>query len=168
MVALNTVGGINAEATSGSLLVPHQLIDYSWGRAQSFSPDDNVRHIDFSEPYDDSLRKLLLQAAGDCGIEAHDGGVMGVTQGPRLETAAEIRRMAQDGCAVVGMTGMPEAALAREIDLPFASLCLVVNPAAGLSAEVISLDDIRAVAAAGMARIARLLDRFFEVLERLD
>ena len=93
---------------------------------------------------------------------------MGVTQGPRLETAAEIRRMAQDGCAVVGMTGMPEAVLAREINIPFASVCLVVNPAAGLASEVISLDDIRAVAAAAMARVVRLLDSFFETFERLD
>ncbi|MGD8832157.1 MAG: S-methyl-5'-thioinosine phosphorylase, partial [Pseudomonadales bacterium] len=142
VVALNTVGGIAAHAHTGALLLPDQIIDYTWGRAQTFSADDDVRHIDFSEPYHGGLRAAIRVAAERAGLAVHDGGVMGVTQGPRLETAAEIRRMAQDGCTMVGMTGMPEAALARELEVPFAAVAMVVNPAAGLATEVIDLDDI--------------------------
>jgi 5'-methylthioinosine phosphorylase len=168
VIALNTVGGIADYAVSGRLAVPDQIIDYTWGRIQSFSPDDDVRHIDFSDPYDDRLRTALLDAGAGAGLSVHDGGVMGVTQGPRLETAAEIRRMAGDGCDLVGMTGMPEAALARELALPFASLALVVNPAAGLAPEPIDLEEIRAVAATGMAEITRLLDVFLQRFEGVD
>ena len=168
IVALNTVGGISDFAETESLVLPDQLIDYSWGRVQSYSPDDDVRHIDFTEPYDRTLRQALLDAAARADVPLHDGGVMGVTQGPRLETAAEIQRMARDGCAVVGMTGMPEAALARELDLPFASIALVVNPAAGLATERIDLDDIRAASARAMSRATGLLDVFLEGFEGLD
>jgi len=168
VIALNTVGGIGDLATTGSLFIPDQIVDYTWGRVQSFSPEDAVRHIDFSNPYDEDLRKALLSAGESSGLELHDGGVMGVTQGPRLETSAEIARMARDGCHLVGMTGMPEAVLARELNIPFASLSLVVNPAAGLSEEIIDLEDIRAVTKEGMARIARLLDVFFQTVEGYD
>ncbi len=164
VVALNTVGGISDFATTEALVLPDQLIDYSWGRVQTYAPEDDVRHIDFTEPYDAALRGTLLEAADRAGVELHDGGVMGVTQGPRLETAAEIQRMARDGCALVGMTGMPEAALARELGLPFASIALVVNPAAGLATEVIDLDDIRAASARAMGRAILLLDAFLEGL----
>jgi 5'-methylthioinosine phosphorylase len=165
LIALNTVGGIGEFATTGSHIVPDQIIDYSWGRIQSFSPEDGVRHIDFSEPYDATLRQALIRAGTRAGLSLHDGGVMGVTQGPRLETAAEIARMSRDGCHLVGMTGMPEAVLARELDMAFASLALVVNPAAGLSEEIIDMEDIRAVSARGMKEIAELLGVFFESVE---
>jgi 5'-methylthioinosine phosphorylase len=168
IVALNTVGGIGPSATTGSLAIPDQVIDYTWGRAPSFAPDDAVRHIDFSQPYDDRLRSELLAAARAAGQPVHDGGVMGVTQGPRLETAAEIARMARDGCDLVGMTGMPEAALARELTIPFASLALVVNRAAGLSDEVIDLEALREVTRRGMRSIARLLAVFFQRVEGFD
>ncbi len=165
VIALNTVGGIGGQAVTGALLVPEQIIDYTWGRIQSFSPDDAVRHIDFSEPYDARLAVALAAAARTAGIPLHRGGVMGVTQGPRLETAAEIARMARDGCTMVGMTGMPEAALARELDLPFVSLAMVVNPAAGLADTVIDLAEIRAVSARCMADAGRLLLAFFQAFE---
>ncbi|MFV2091050.1 MAG: S-methyl-5'-thioinosine phosphorylase [Pseudomonadales bacterium] len=168
IVALNTVGGIGAVAETGALIVPDQIIDYTWGRIQSFSPEDAVRHIDFSEPFDGGLRAELLRAGEIAGIRLHDGGVMGVTQGPRLETAAEIARMDRDGCAVVGMTGMPEAVLARELGIPYASLSLVVNPAAGLSDSMVDLDEIRAVSEQGMTKIAELLGVFFQILEGFD
>jgi 5'-methylthioinosine phosphorylase len=167
VIALNTVGGISEAAVTEALLVPEQIIDYTWGRALSFNADDDVRHIDFSEPYDRELRTLLLAAAADAGVGAVDGGVMGVTQGPRLETAAEIQRMARDGCAMVGMTGMPEAVLAREIDLPLASLAMVVNPAAGLADEVIDMEDIRRASANAMAKAARLVRAFLEGFQGL-
>ena len=167
VIALNTVGGISEEATTEALLLPDQIIDYTWGRALSFNADDDVRHIDFSEPYDGGLRARLLAAAAGAEIAVVDGGVMGVTQGPRLETAAEIQRMARDGCAIVGMTGMPEAVLAREIDLPLASLAMVVNPAAGLATEVIDMDDIRRASANAMAKAARLVRAFLEGFQGL-
>ncbi|MGE3465165.1 MAG: S-methyl-5'-thioinosine phosphorylase, partial [Pseudomonadales bacterium] len=162
VIALNTVGGISPFATTGALLVPDEIIDYSWGRQQTFSPDDAVRHIDFSLPYDQRLRQVLLDAGRRAGLELHDGGVMGVTQGPRLETAAEIRRMARDGCDMVGMTGMPEAALARELDLPFAALAMVVNPAAGLADRVIDLAEIQAASARCMKDAIRLVEVLLE------
>ncbi len=168
VIALNTVGGITATATTGSLILPDQLIDYTWGRTQSFSPEDAVRHVDFSEPYDPALRAGLLAAGERLGERPTDGGVMAVTQGPRLETAAEINRLARDGCSIVGMTGMPEAVLARELDLPFASLAMVVNPAAGMADGIISMDEIRAAGRQCMAGAARLLAEFFEGFEGLD
>ncbi len=168
VIALNTVGGISEFARTEALILPDQIIDYTWGRALSFNADDDVCHIDFSEPYDDRLRQALLSAAAAAEIPLHDGGVMGATQGPRLETAAEIQRMARDGCALVGMTAMPEAVLARELDLPLASLAMVVNPAAGLAVEIIDLDDIRRASANAMTKAARLLGVFFEGFESLD
>jgi len=148
-VAINTVGGISPAMRPGRLLIPDQLIDYTWGREHTFDDGDNgeLMHIDFSEPYDRSLRMALV-AAADAARIAHEGsGVVGITQGPRLETAAEIQRMARDGCDVVGMTGMPEAALARELGMPFASVCMVVNPAAGLGDLPLTLDMMRQILA---------------------
>ena len=168
VIALNTVGGISDFAVTEALLLPDQIIDYTWGRPLSYHPDDDVRHIDFSEPYDPRLRAQLLDAAAHAGIDLHDGGVMGVTQGPRLETAAEIQRMARDGCAMVGMTAMPEAVLARELDLPLASVAMVVNPAAGLATRVIDLEEIRQASANAMTRAAELLDVFFQGYVGLD
>ena len=167
IVALNTVGGIAAETTPAGLVLPDQLIDYTWGRRSSFSQDDAVRHIDFTEPFDSALRAALAQSAHTAGIDLIDGGTMAVTQGPRLETAAEVRRMASDGCSVVGMTGMPEAALAREAQIPYACVCLVVNAAAGMAGpggdkSGIDMEAIEAVSAAGMAEVSRLLQVFCE------
>jgi 5'-methylthioinosine phosphorylase len=134
IVAINAVGGITESMRPGRLLIPDQVIDYTWGREHTFDDgrDGELMHIDFTEPYERGLRKELLAAAARGGIEHEAAGVHGVTQGPRLETSAEIKRMARDGCDVVGMTGMPEASLARELGVPYASVCMVVNPAAGL------------------------------------
>ncbi len=168
VIALNTVGGISDFAVTEALLLPDQIIDYTWGRALTFSAEDDVRHIDFSEPYDARLRAGLLAAGQGAGVDLHDGGVMGVTQGPRLETAAEIQRMARDGCAMVGMTAMPEAVLARELGLPLACVAMVVNPAAGLATRVIDLEEIRQASINAMVRVAGLLDVFFESYVGLD
>lgn len=168
IIALNTVGGISARAAPGALLLPDQLIDYTWGRRSSFSPDDAVSHIDFTQPFDAELCASLVHCADVSNIELLAGGTMAVTQGPRLETAAEISRLAADGCCVVGMTGMPEAALAREAQIPYACICLVVNPAAGVSlqadrdAGVIDMAAIAEVSAAGMTRVSELLQCFCE------
>ena len=159
IVAINAVGGIEADMRPGCLVIPDQLIDYTWGRQHTIDEglDGNLQHIDFTEPYDRDLRGALLASASAAGIDCHTSAVHGVTQGPRLETAAEIRRMARDGCSVVGMTGMPEASLAREMALAYASVCMVVNPAAGLGDEPISLQMMRATLEREAAVVRALL-----------
>ena len=133
VVGINTVGIITGCVAPGEILLPDQLIDYTWGRAQSFydGSDGEVKHIEFDRPFSPRLRQRLLEAAGRIGAGCVDGGVYAATQGPRLETAAEIDRLERDGADVVGMTAMPEAALAAELGLEYACLCLAVNPAAG-------------------------------------
>ncbi|MEM9257336.1 MAG: S-methyl-5'-thioinosine phosphorylase [Pseudomonadota bacterium] len=159
VVAINSVGGISADMRPGRLLIPDQLIDYTWGRAHTFDDGANgsLQHIDFTEPYDRDLRSALVDAARRSSIEHEAIGVYGVTQGPRLETAAEIQRMARDGCDVVGMTGMPEAALARELGLPYACICMVVNPAAGLGDLPLTLEMMREILVQEAAVVRRLL-----------
>jgi 5'-methylthioadenosine phosphorylase len=159
--AVATVGGIHADYGPGALIVPDQVVDYTHGRKNTFfeGPDSPVTHVDFTQPYDEALRGRLLAAAASVGEVVHAGGCYGCTQGPRLETAAEIRRMARDGCDLVGMTGMPEAVLARELDLPYAVLAVVANHAAGLGAsrQAISLAAMGAVMDAAMVRARRVL-----------
>lgn len=140
VVAVNAVGGISPAMAPGALAVPTQLIDYTWGRQHTFydGGELELEHIEFTEPYSGALRARLLQAARAAGVECYDGGVYAATQGPRLETAAEIQRLGQDGCDLVGMTGMPEAALAAELGLDYAALCVVVNWAAGLDPQPIT------------------------------
>ncbi len=145
VIGVNAVGGIRADMGPRVVAIPDQIIDYTHGRNTSFCDADGaeVRHIDFSEPYTSTVRKDLLAAAARAGIAVVDGGCYGATQGPRLETRAEIARMRRDGCDLVGMTGMPEAALARELDLDYACLALVANWAAGCGDEAeISLAEI--------------------------
>lgn len=155
IIAIHTVGGIRRDLQPGDLLVPDQLIDYTHGRVQTFSDDSRVRHIEFSEPFTKTLADRLFDAAATTGLAMHRGGVYGCTQGPRLETAAEIDRMERDGCCVVGMTAMPEAALARELGLAYVSLCLVVNPAAGRG--TIEAPSMARAATAGAESIAQLV-----------
>jgi 5'-methylthioinosine phosphorylase len=160
VIGVNAVGGIRADMGPRTLVVPDQLIDYTHGRITSFCDAEGVevRHIDFSEPYTASLRRALLDAAGRAGIAVIDGGCYGATQGPRLETRAEIARMKRDGCDLVGMTGMPEAALARELELDYACLSLVANFAAGCGDEAeISIDEIFAHLAAATAQVPLLI-----------
>jgi 5'-methylthioinosine phosphorylase len=161
VVGVNAVGGIRADMGPRVIVVPDQLIDYTHGRFTSFCDADGaeVKHIDFSEPYTQALRAQLLAAARKAGIAAIDGGCYGATQGPRLETRAEIARMKRDGCDLVGMTGMPEAALARELELDYACLALVANYAAGCGDEAeISIEEIFAHLAAATAQVPVLLE----------
>jgi 5'-methylthioinosine phosphorylase len=159
ILAVAAVGGIRADMVPGKIAVPDQIIDYTYGRAHTFFEDDleQVTHIDFTRPYSEWLREKLLTAAEVAGIAVIDGGVYGCTQGPRLETAAEIARLERDGCDLVGMTGMPEAALARELDLGYACCAVVANWAAGKQAGEITLAEIEANLVAGMADLAVIL-----------
>lgn len=161
VVSVATVGGIGCDCGPGVILVADQIIDYTHGRNGTYfeGPDQPVTHIDFTEPYDPALRRRLIEAAAAIGEPVVDGAVYACTQGPRLETAAEIRKLARDGCDLVGMTGMPEAALARELELPYAALCVVANHAAGIgdSKEQISLAAITEVLDQAMVRVRRIL-----------
>ena len=133
IVATYAVGAIAPNVRDADLLIPHQVIDYTWGRKHTYVEPGEIRHVDFTEPFDGGIRSGLISAGERCDLTGvlHPSGVYGCVQGPRLETAAEIDRMERDGCTVVGMTAMPEAALARELGIPYAGVCLVVNPAAG-------------------------------------
>ncbi len=160
LLSINAVGGISNIAPPGALVVCDQIIDYTHSRVSSFSDQygEAVRHIDLSEPYTPGLRQIWLDAARRCHESAHDGGVMAVTQGPRLETRAEIARLHRDGCDVVGMTAMPEAALARELDIDYASLAVSANWAAGRGPEAeITMEDIERTLKIGMARAVAIL-----------
>lgn len=159
IIAVAAVGGIRRDLAPSVLAVPDQIIDYTYGREQSFYSDDFSvdNHIDFSYPYDEELRQVVLQTALNNKITIVDGGTYGATQGPRLESAAEIKRMAQDGCAMVGMTGMPEAALARELNMAYATCALMVNWAAGLSDGLITMAQIEHILAGGMSQVKQIL-----------
>ena len=162
VIAVATLGGIRDEFGPASLVLPHQIIDYTHSRKATFfeGPDVPVTHIDFTQPYSERLRTELLAAAKRCGEPLIDGAVYACTQGPRLETAAEIERIARDGGDVVGMTGMPEAALAREAELEYATLGVVVNHAAGRGAskQRIKMDELESVMRATVVRAVRILE----------
>jgi 5'-methylthioadenosine phosphorylase len=155
------VGGIRDTLGPGTIVVPHQIIDYTWGRMNTyFEGEAPVKHIDFTEPYCERLRSRLLAGAKACGESALDGAVYGATQGPRLETSAEVDRMERDGADIVGMTGMPEADLARELELDYAAIAVVVNHAAGrgASARGVSLQEIEAVLNETLVRVRRIIE----------
>ncbi|HHH44880.1 MAG TPA: S-methyl-5'-thioinosine phosphorylase [Gammaproteobacteria bacterium] len=166
VIAVAAVGGIRAELQPGILSIPDQIIDYTWSREHTYFESDlsEVTHIDFTRPYSEELRQALITAARDSGVPLVDGGVYAATQGPRLETAAEIDRLDRDGCSIVGMTGMPEAALARELGLAYAHCAVVANRAAGRGTETITMEDIEASLAAGMETVRRLLETVLPVL----
>jgi 5'-methylthioinosine phosphorylase len=162
IIALNTVGVIARELHPGSLAVPDQIIDYTFGRDHSIydGKSASLDHIDFSEPLDPGLRKSLLLAAEQVGIHCHDGGVYAATQGPRLETAAEVNRLEGDGADYVGMTAMPEASLAMELGMRFACLSLIVNYAAGRGENAIHAD-IAASTRSAREQSMKILSEFF-------
>ena len=159
IIAVNAVGGIRGDMLPGSLVIPDQIIDYTTSRINTFFEDDlsEVTHIDFSYPYSEEIRQLILESADNISIEVIDGAVYAATQGPRLETAAEIQRLQRDNCDIVGMTGMPEAALARELDIDYASICVNANWAAGLSDDLITMQVIEKNIHDGMEQVRQLI-----------
>ncbi|MGZ8982144.1 MAG: S-methyl-5'-thioinosine phosphorylase, partial [Burkholderiaceae bacterium] len=166
VVSVATVGGIRPDLGPGVLALPHQIIDYTHSRKSTYfeGSENPVIHVDFTIPYAPPLRAALLAAAARCGEPLADGGVYACTQGPRLETAAEIERIARDGGDMVGMTGMPEAVLAREAGLPYATLGVVVNHAAGrgTSKEAILLEELDRVMSFTVTRAVHILMAFLE------
>jgi len=167
VIAVAAVGGIRQDMQPGRLAFPDQIIDYTWSRQHTcFESDlDQVTHIDFTEPYSGQVRRLLIKAARQLKLEAAEHGTYAATQGPRLETAAEIDRLERDGCSMVGMTGMPEAALARELGLSYASCAVVANWAAGRGTGPISMQDIETSLVSSMANVRRLLETVIGMLE---
>ena len=165
VLAFAAVGGISSDIPPGRMVILDQLIDYTWSRGHTFfeSDLDEVIHIDLTNPYCEVLRKLLIEAARNVELNARENGTYGATQGPRLETAAEIRRMARDGCDVVGMTGMPEAALAKELGLSYAGCAICTNWAAGVQDTEISMDDIRNTLSANRSKAERLLTALMNI-----
>lgn len=161
IIAVHAVGGIKTEWPVGSLCFPDQLIDYTWGREHTFysgQNDSDLEHIDFSYPFDKKLRITMAEVAESLNYSFFETGVYGCTQGPRLETAAEIKRLERDGCDLVGMTAMPEVALAREMGISYASMSLIVNPAAGLSKTPITMQEIQRVMAKGGNDIQAMIE----------
>jgi len=163
VISVASVGGIRADMQPGVVALPHQIVDYTWGRKSTFfeGGEKPVTHIDFTEPYSAALRRRILDAAGACGETVADTAIYAACQGPRLETAAEIDRLERDGADVVGMTGMPEAALAREAGLEYATIAVVANFAAGRgdSLHRIRLEDIEPVLQQSLARVRRIIEQ---------
>jgi len=158
--AVAVVGGISEQMSPQTIVIPHQIIDYTYGRAHTFFDADDVpvTHIDFTEPYSPSLREQLLTGAKKQSIAVVDGGVYAATQGPRLETAAEVKKLGRDGADIVGMTGMPEAALARELGIDYACCALVVNWAAGCAGTTkIDHNEMQSIMNKGMEQVKEIL-----------
>jgi len=161
VIAVNAVGGITPGMTSGRLVIPDQIIDYTYGRHHTFFGNEQkpVTHVDFTFPYCDELRATIAAAARDIHLDVATAGTYGATQGPRFESIAEIRRMERDGADIVGMTGMPETGLARELALCYACIAVVANPAAGKAEGTISLQEIERILESGMAQVRSLLEQ---------
>ncbi|MGB4467951.1 MAG: S-methyl-5'-thioinosine phosphorylase [Azovibrio sp.] len=163
IVSVASVGAVRDGLNPGDMVIPHQIIDYTWGRKSTYFDGNGtpVVHVDFTEPYDAALRRQLILAAGRAGIDIKDGGVYGATQGPRLETAAEICRYEREGVDLVGMTGMPEAVLARELAIPYAAINLVANHAAGRgeSSNGIHFERLEQVLQEAMGRVRCVIEQ---------
>ena len=162
IIAVAAVGGITPEMAPAHIAIPDQIIDYSHSRLQTFFEDENypVTHIDFTYPYNRALRAAIIMAAAKADITISPIGTYGCTQGPRLETAAEIKRMEKDGCDLVGMTGMPETSLAKELDMDYAAISVIANWAAGKTAGEITMAEIERHLHNGMINVAKLLTAF--------
>ncbi len=163
VISVASVGGIRSDLNPGDIVIPDQIIDYTWGRKATFFEGNGspVTHVDFTEPYDNHLRTRICEAGAALGIAMKSGGVYAATQGPRLETAAEINRLERDGADIVGMTGMPEAVLARELGLPYAAISVVANHAAGRgsSANGIQFASLEVVLQEAMCRVRAVIEK---------
>ncbi len=160
IITVNSVGGISESLRPGDIVIPDQIIDYTHSRENTFYDDfsDGIQHVEFAYPFSQSLREVIIRSIEQPSeYLICSSGVYGCVQGPRLESAAEIRRMGRDGCTIVGMTAMPEAVLARELGIPYAGICTVANMAAGLGDERITMEDILEVMEKGLSHIQALI-----------
>jgi len=166
VLAVSAVGGITADFAPGTLAAPDQLIDYTWGREHTYSDSGHAPlvHADFTHPYEGPLRHMLLQSAAGQSIDIIDGGCIGVFQGPRLESAAEVEKARRDGCHMAGMTSLPEAGLARELGLDFAGVAVVSNWGAGIGGDTISEEDIAETLKEPMSRVRALVRALVQTL----
>ena len=163
VIATYAVGGIDPELSVGDIVVPDQIVDYTWGRDHSFEEHIGLTHIDFTSPFDSGVRDSIIRSVKNSGFVHQTDGIYGVTQGPRLETAAEIKRMKRDGCTVVGMTAMPEAALAKELDMRYAGVCFVVNPAAGIGDQSsIDKSELHLAVETGRKNLLKVIGKIIE------
>ena len=164
VISVCAVGAIRAAIRPGCIVVPDQIIDYTWGREHTLYERDlaEVTHIDFTEPYCGECRMALIEAAAEAGIEIFPAATYGAMQGPRLETAAEINRMERDGCDIVGMTGMPEASLARELGLCYAAIAVSANDAAGRGDGPIEMDEIKSNLDTGLRSVKQILQHLLQ------
>jgi len=164
LLAVATVGGIAPHLSPGDIVLPNQIIDYTYGRSNTYHDGIElpVRHIDFTQPYSQAMRERCLKAAADIGDGLIDGGVYACVQGPRLETAAEINRYERDGATIVGMTGMPEAVLARELGVSYAAICPVANFAAGRgdSAQSIQFEQVMPLLQQTMDKVRAVISHY--------
>lgn len=160
IIAINAVGGIRDDMQPGALVIPDQIIDYTVSRTNTFFEEGlkQVVHIDFTEPFCESLRKKIIKEAENHSINIISDGTYAATQGPRLETAAEVNRLEKDGCDLIGMTCMPEAALAREKELCYASISVVANLAAGRGDDALTMEVIEKNLSSGIERARMLLE----------
>jgi len=161
IIAVAAVGGIREDCDAERIVIPDQIIDYTWARPSTFFEDGlaEVTHIDFTYPYDEGIREQLLNACNELSLDVVASATYGATQGPRLESKAEIDKLERDGCAIVGMTGMPEAALARELALKYAAITVVANLGAGRSAEVLTMEMIQRCLKSGMRQVRNILNQ---------
>lgn len=167
VIAVAAVGGITPEMRPARLAIPDQIIDYTWSRAHTYFEGSlsQVTHVDFTEPYDAVLRNAMIAACDSAKLGQMNSGTYGATQGPRLESRAEIDRMARDGCDLVGMTGMPEAGLARELELAYATCAVVANWAAGRGPDAtITMEEVGRNLYTGMSDVARMLEALMPLL----
>ncbi|MCW8890660.1 MAG: S-methyl-5'-thioinosine phosphorylase [Sedimenticola sp.] len=166
IIGVAAVGGIGPDMAPGVIAIPDQIIDYTYGRDHTYFENDlsQVTHIDFTQPYSEALRQQLISAAHSANVQIVPHGVYGATQGPRLESAMEINRLDRDGCSLVGMTGMPETALARELELEYACCAVVANWAAGRGDGPITMVEIEKHIGQGMSRVVSLIADFVKLL----
>jgi 5'-deoxy-5'-methylthioadenosine phosphorylase len=165
ILAVNVCGGIDEKVPVGGFQVVNDFIDFTKNRTLTFfDGEEGVNHVDMNEPYDENLRKVLLQAGKNLNIEISNGGIYGGFEGPRFETKAEIQMAKQFGVTMVGMTGVPEVILAVEKGLKYAAICIVANPGAGLSEDIITMEDVQKVVSDSAKTVVRILDEATKIL----
>lgn len=165
IISISAVGGIRKGLRPGDIVVLDQTMDMTRNRKSTFyDGKGGVVHIDFTEPYCPELRRIILKAGKDAGVPVKNGGNYVAVEGPRLETASEIKSFKLLGGDVVGMTGMPEASLAREVAICYTGISVVANYAAGISKTKLTVPEVMKVMHASTETLKRLLKKTFSLI----